>query len=146
MSCLDMHMTTYYGFTGGASWHTCNLALTTWILYSPTDELVNLRGVCLVSATNNIVEYQAVIGLLADSFSQRVKQLIVYLDSQLAVSHLNRIYTISDPTLILLYLWVRLLERSFVFIRYQHIPRYMNMVVDSQAIFILNWHIAHFWK
>ena len=50
----------------------------------------------------NIVKYQAVIGLIVDASSQGVDHLVVHLDSQLVVSHLNRVYTICDPTLLCL--------------------------------------------
>ena len=63
-------------------------------IYSPTYELVILGGVCLGSMTNNIVEYQAIIGLLIESSSRGVDHLTIYLDSYFFVSHLNRIYTI----------------------------------------------------
>jgi ribonuclease HI len=59
----------YVGFADGASRSTQNLASAAWAIYTPTNELISLRGVCLGRATNNIAEYSAVIELLVDAIS-----------------------------------------------------------------------------
>ena len=63
--------------TYGAFHHTLNLASVAWVLYSPAEDLVSSGAVCLGSATNNIVEYQAVIGLLTKASSQDAHDLMV---------------------------------------------------------------------
>ena len=83
------------------------------------------------------------IGLLTEVASQDIHELVVFMDSQLVVYHLNHIYTIRNPTLLHLFHRVCLLERSFDFITYSHIPRSDNMIDDSLENFILDWHIAH---
>jgi ribonuclease HI len=50
-------------------------------------------------ATNNVAEYNAVLELLHDAFSHGISHLRVYLDTQLVVSQLNRVYHVHDPTL-----------------------------------------------
>ena len=130
----------FYIFTDGACCHTLNLASTSWVLYSP---LVSSGAVCIGPATNNIVEYRAVIGLLTEVASQDVRNLVVSMDSQLVVCHLNHVYTIMNPVLLRLFRRVRLLERSFETITYRHIPREHNVVADSLANYILDWHISH---
>ena len=99
--------------------------------------------VCIGFATNNIVEYEAVIGLLIEAASQDVRDLVVLMDSQLVVRHLNHVYTIRNPVLLRLFWRVRLLERSFGTITYRHIPREHNVVADSLANYIIDWHIDH---
>ena len=59
----------FVGFAYGASRHTCNLALATWVIYSPSGQLVSSRGACLGPATNNVAEYRVVIELLWDALS-----------------------------------------------------------------------------
>ena len=86
----------FYGFVDGACHHTLNLASTTWVLYSPAEDFVSSGAVCIGPATNNIVEYEAVIGLLTESASQDVHNLVVLMDSQLMVFHLNHVYTIRN--------------------------------------------------
>ena len=63
----------FYGFHDGAFCHTLNLASATWVLYSPAEDLVSSRVVCIGPATNNIVEYEAVIGLLTEATSQDIR-------------------------------------------------------------------------
>ena len=133
----------FYDFVDGACRHTLNLTSAAWVLYSLAEDLVYLRVVCIGPATNNIVEYLVVIGLLTEVASQDVCNLVVLMDSQLVVHHLNHIYTIRNPMLLCLFQRVRLLERSFETITYRHIPREHILVVDSLANYILDWHISH---
>jgi ribonuclease HI len=75
----------YIGFVDGASGSTQNLVFVSWEIYAPMDELINLHGVCLGHATNNIAKYSAVIELLNDFISLGICHLIVRIDSQLVV-------------------------------------------------------------
>jgi hypothetical protein len=109
----------YIGFADGASRSTQNLASAAWEIYAPTNELISLRGICLVRATNNIVEYSTIIELLVDAISLGICHLVVRLDSQLVVLQLSNVYSIQSPTLLRVYLRIHLLERHFDFIEYQ---------------------------
>jgi ribonuclease HI len=133
----------YIGFADGASHSTQNLASTAWAIYTPTNKLISLQGVCLGRATNNIAEYSAVIELLTDVISLGICHLIVPLDSQLVVLQLSNIYTIQSPTLLRVYLRIRLLERYFDYIEYQHIPRCLNTLTDALANYVLDRHLRH---
>ena len=93
-------MTTFISFAYGANHYTLNLALESWVLYSPTGDLVILGGTCLGPSTNNLVEYHAVIGLLMEALDNDVREIRVYLDSELVVHQLNRVYTIWNPLLL----------------------------------------------
>jgi len=64
-------------------------------------------GACLSLAINNVAEYHNVIGLLTEVSSLVISYLIVYLDSQLVVFHLNHVYSICDPILLRLSLRTR---------------------------------------
>ena len=102
----------FYGFADGACHHTLNLASVDWVLYSLAEDLASSGAVCLGPPTNNIAEYEAVINLLTESASQDVHDLVVLMDSQLVICHLNHVYTIRNPVLLHLFWRVRLLERS----------------------------------
>ena len=93
----------FNGFADGAFNHTLNLTLTSWVLYSPAKYLISLGAVCLGPTTNNIVEYEGVIDLLTKAASQDVRDLVVLMDSQLVVCHLNHVYTIRNPILLRLF-------------------------------------------
>ena len=83
---VQMSITPFVGFADGASRSTRNLSLAAWVIYDPAGELVNLQGVCLGRATNNIVEYRSVLELLTEVVNLGIHELLVYLDSQLVVS------------------------------------------------------------
>jgi ribonuclease HI len=133
----------YIGFTDGASRRTRNLASAAWAIYAPTNELISLRGICLGRATNNIAEYSAVVELLVDAISLGIRYLVVRLDSQLVVLQLSNVYSIRSPTLLRIYLWIRLLERHFDYLEYQHIPRSLNTLTDALANYVLDRHLNH---
>ena len=112
----------HFGFADGASRHTRNLASAAWVLHHPSGQLLVSIGVCIGLDSNNIAEYTAVIYLLSEAISLGVDSLVVFLDSQLVVSQLNNTYRVRDPVLLRLFLRVRLLQRSFQFLTFIHIP------------------------
>jgi hypothetical protein len=67
----------HIGFANGTSHSTQNLASVAWEIYAPTNEIINLRGVCLGRATNNIAEYSVVIELLTDAISLGICHLVI---------------------------------------------------------------------
>jgi ribonuclease HI len=90
-----------------------------------------------------MAEYHAVIELLTQASSLGISRIIIYLDSQLVVRQLNRIYAIRSPILLRLHLQVRRLERMFDYIEYRHIPRALDSVSDSLANYIMDRYLAH---
>jgi ribonuclease HI len=140
---MSEYLLPYIGFADGASHSTWNLASTAWAIYAPTNELISFRGVCLGRATNNIAEYSTVIELLVDAISLGIRCLVVRLDSQLVVLQLSNVYSIRSPTLLRVYLQIRLLERHFDHIEYQHIPRSLNTLTDALDNYVLDRHLNH---
>jgi len=138
---MSTPLQTYIGFADGACRSTRNISSAAWVIYSPSDELVSMHGVSLGQTTNNIAEYSAVIELLSESISFGIRSLIVRLDSELVVLQLNRVYAIRNPVLLRLFLRVRLLEREFDYIEYQHIPRSLNTLADAIASQVLSRHV-----
>ena len=86
----------FYGFADCACCQSLNLALATWVLYSLNHDLISSRAVCIGPATNDITKYQAVIGLLTEASSRNINDLVVFIDSQLVVCHLNHVYAIRN--------------------------------------------------
>jgi len=109
---------TYIGFADGTSRSTHNLSSVAWVIYSPTDEFVSIHGICLGRTTNNIAEYSATIELLSDAISFGICRLIIRLDSQLIVLHLNGVYSVRSAAMLRMFLWVCLLGREFDYIEY----------------------------
>jgi len=136
-----MSITPYVGFADGASRSTCNLSSAAWAIYDPHEELIDLQSICLGRATNNVAEYSAVIELLASAVTFGIRTMVVNLDSQLVVHQLNRRYSVRDQRILRLYLRVKLLERHFDYITYQHIPRQLNTLTDALANHALDRHL-----
>jgi ribonuclease HI len=133
----------FFGYADGTSRHTRRLAFAAWVIFTPQGQLLSSGGICLGDTTNNVAEYSTVIELLRDALSLGISRLRVYLDAQLVVLQLNRIYRVHDPTLHRRFLRVRLLEYNFDYITYFHIPRSLNQITDTLANHILDWHLAH---
>ena len=138
---MSTSLQTYIGFVDGSCRSTRNVSSAAWVIYSPSDELVSMHGVSLGQTTNNIAEYSAVIELLFESISFGIRSLIVRLDSKLVVLQLSRVYAIRNPLLLQLFLRVRLLEREFDYIEYQHIPRHINTLADAVSSSMINRHL-----
>jgi ribonuclease HI len=113
------------------------------VIFTPQGQFLSSGGICLGDTTKNVTEYSAVIELLCDALSLGISHLWVYLDAQMVVSQLNGVYCVHDPTLHQQFLRVRLLEQSFDYITYFHIPRRLNQVIDTLANQILDWYLAH---
>jgi len=131
LSCLvlDLQMSSlnpYLGFADGASHSMWNIASAAWVLFYPSHRLVESGGICLGPTTIDVTEYSSVIALLGAASVLGISRLVVYMDSQLVVSQLNRVYQVRDSVLLRKVLRVRLLERQFEFITYIHIPREFN--------------------
>ena len=133
----------YVGFADGAYRSTHDLSFAAWVIYDPHSELIDCQGVCLGYTTNNVAEYCAVIELLARAINFGIRALIVNLDSQLVVHQLNGQYFVKNHHILRLYLRVRLLERHFDFITYQHVPRQLNTLSDALANHVLDRHLRN---
>ena len=123
---MSKYLEPFVGYVDGASRSTQNLSFAAWAIFTLNGELVSFQGIFIGRSTNNIVEYSALIKILSDAISFGINCIIIRLDSQLVVLQLTSIYTIRNPTLLRLFLRVRLLERHFDFIQYKHISRNLN--------------------
>ena len=103
---VQMSIHPFVGFADGASRSTMNLSSTAWVIYDPAGELIDLQGVCLGRTTNNIAEYSAVLELLTEAVNLGIRELLVYLDSQLVVLQLNGHYSVRNPSILRLYLHI----------------------------------------
>lgn len=84
-------------------------------------------------ATNNVAEYQAVITGLELALEQGVRELEVYMDSQLVVSQLKGEWKIKNADLKPLALRARSLMNRFDRINLSHVPRELNHEADRLA-------------
>ena len=85
----------------------------------------------------------SVIQLLTEAASRDISDLVVRLDSQLIIMQLNNHYRVRIPVLLCYFLRVRLLERHFQTITFEHVPREFNALADSLENYVLDWHLSH---
>ena len=71
----------YVGYADGARLHTQISTSATWVIYTPTGQVLSSRDVCLQPSSKNIVENSAVIELLCNAISHGIQSLEVRLDS-----------------------------------------------------------------
>jgi ribonuclease HI len=83
-------------FTNGTNHHTQNFSSTTWVIYSPTRQLVSSGGEFLDPFTNNVVEYSVFIKQLRYAIVNHIRSLVIYLDAQLVLSQLNNEYHVQN--------------------------------------------------
>ena len=84
-------------------------------------------------ASNNEVEYEAVIAGLNLAHSLEVDQLEVCSDSQLVVRQIEDTYEAKSGRMILYLQKVRDLLKKFVLVQVKHVPRAENSPADSLA-------------
>ena len=128
----------HIGYANGANRSSRSVAYATWVIFSPSNEFLDSEGIFLSRATNNIAEHEALIALMTNASALGIRSLVVWLDSELIISHLTSHYFVCNPMLYHKYLRVRLLEWSFNVISYEHIPRELNSLDHSLANDILD--------
>ena len=128
----------HIGYVDGANRCSQNAASAAWVIFNPSNEFLDSGGIFLGRATNNLVEYEAVIAPMTNASALRIRSLVVRLHSELVISQLTSHYFVRHLVLYQKYLRVRFLECSFDFISYEHIPRTLNSFADSLANEILD--------
>ena len=133
----------FVGYADGASRSSRNLSSAAWAIFNPSGKLVSFRGVCIGQLANNIAEYSALIELLFDAITHGICRLVIRLDSQLVILHFTGIYSVRNPAIYRMFLRVKILERQFYFIQYQHISRSLNTLTDLLENYVLDRHLRH---
>jgi ribonuclease HI len=82
-------------------------------------------------ATNNMSEYEALIFGLSAALSLGVRQLLVKGDSQLIIKQVRGECSCNEPRLAAYLLHVRKLEKDFMALELQHVPRADNSAADD---------------
>ena len=140
---MSSHSLSYVGYADGASRHTRHIASIAWVLYTPESDLLGFGGIFLGNATNNVAEYMLVIQLLTEATSRDISDLVVRLDSKLIIMQLKNHYRVHHPVFLHYFLRVRLLERQFQTITFEHVPREFNALANSLVKYVLDWHLSH---
>jgi ribonuclease HI len=85
-------------------------------------------------ATNNMVEYKALIFGLSAALSLGIRQLLVKGDSQLIIKQVRGECSCNEPRLAAYLLHVRKLEKDFTALELQHVLWADNSAADDLSV------------
>jgi ribonuclease HI len=104
------------------------------IIKDETDQVLKGRGQYIGKATNNVAEYQGLLGCLELMEAYTISHLVVFSDSQLLVRQIHGTYRVKQPHLQVLHKKVLDTIRSADYhFEIRHIPRQRNEEADRLA-------------
>jgi ribonuclease HI len=130
----EPHWTLY--FDGSARQHVGGAGV---ILTDPSEDQVKYMVHLEFKATNNMVEYEALIFGLSAALSLGIRQLLVKGDSQLIIKQVRGECSCNEPRLAAYLLHVRKLEKDFTALELQHVPRADNLAADDLLVRASTW-------
>ena len=67
----------YLDYTDGANRSSRHAASAAWVIFNPSNEFIDAGGIFLDRATNNLVEYEAVIALMTNASALGIRSLVI---------------------------------------------------------------------
>jgi ribonuclease HI len=109
------------------------------VLIDPSGDQVKYMVHLEFKATNNMAEYEALIFGLSVALSLGIRQLLVKGDFQLIIKQVRGECSCNEPRLAAYLLHVRKLEKDFVALELQHVPRANNSAADELSTRASTW-------
>jgi ribonuclease HI len=109
------------------------------VLIDPSGDQVKYMVHLEFKATNNMAEYEALIFGLSVALSLGIHQLLVKGDSQLIMKQVRGECSYNEPRLAAYLLHLRKLEKDFIDLELQHIPRADNSAADDLSVKASTW-------
>jgi ribonuclease HI len=109
------------------------------VLIDPSGDQVKYMVHLEFKATNNMVEYEALIFGLSATLSLGIHQLLVKGDSQLIIKQVCGECSCNEPRLVAYLLHVRKLEKDFTALELQHVPRADNSAANDLSVRASTW-------
>jgi ribonuclease HI len=109
------------------------------VLIDPSGDQVKYMVHLEFKATNNMVEYEALIFGLSAALSLGIRQLLVKGDSQLIIKQVRGECSYNEPRLAAYLLHVRKPEQDFTALELQHVPRAHNSATDELSTRASTW-------
>jgi len=120
-------------YTDGASRGNPGLAGAGMVLLDASGREIAAKSAYLGRCTNNVAEYKALLLGLELAREMGCTHLNIYLDSELIVRQLNKIYQVKNAALKPLYEKACHLLRSFAEVSVSHVVRARNRRADELA-------------
>jgi ribonuclease HI len=109
------------------------------VLINPSVDQVKYMVHLEFKSTNNMVEYEALIFGLSAALSLGIRQLLVKGDSQLIIKQARGECSCNEPRLAAYLLHIRKLEKDFIALELQHVPRANNSAADELSTRASTW-------
>jgi ribonuclease HI len=109
------------------------------VLVDPSGDQVKYMVHLEFKATNNMAEYEALIFGLSVALSLGIRQLLMKGDSQLIIKQVYEECSCNEPRLAAYLLHVRKLEKDFIALELQHVPRADNSTADELSTRASTW-------
>ena len=125
-------------YTDGGSRGNPGPSATAFVICKMDDTVVEKSGSYIGTTTNNQAEYQALKAGLEKAADLGIKDLKVFMDSELIVKQVSGVYKIKNQDLMPHYLAVNNLAKHFDKISFTHVPRALNKEADAEVNRILD--------
>lgn len=125
-------------FTDGGSRGNPGPSASGFVVLDTDDQLLASEGVYLGLATNNQAEYTALKLGLEKVINMGVKNLQVFMDSQLIINQMNGLYKVKHDQLKPLNDAICKLANNFENITFTYVPREENALADAQVNKVLD--------
>jgi ribonuclease HI len=109
------------------------------VLIDPSGDHVKYMVHLKFTATNNMAKYEALIFGLSAALSLGIRQLLMKRDSQLIIKQVSGECSCNEPRLAAYLLHVRKLEKDFIALELQHVPRADNSAADELSKRASTW-------
>jgi ribonuclease HI len=109
------------------------------VLIDPSRDQVKYMVHLAFKATNNMAEYETLIFGLSAALSLGIRQLLVKGDSQLIIKQVRGECSCNEPWLAAYLFHVRKLEKDFIALELQHVPRANNSASDELSMRASTW-------
>jgi ribonuclease HI/pterin-4a-carbinolamine dehydratase len=103
------------------------------VLLSKNDEVIVQTSGYIGVTTNNQAEYQALKKGLEIALEKDIKQLSVFMDSELIIKQINGQYKVKNADLAPHYQAIKQFEKKFEQISFEHVPRAKNKLADAMV-------------
>jgi ribonuclease HI/probable phosphoglycerate mutase len=120
-------------YTDGASRGNPGEAGAGFVIFNEQNDEIATGSKYLGQCTNNVAEYQALIFGLKEAGKTGIRQISIFLDSQLIVRQIQGKYKVKNVGLKPLFSEVRRLLDQFDFFQVNHVPRNLNKRADGLA-------------
>jgi ribonuclease HI len=114
------------------------------LFIAPEGEQLKYALQLLFTASNNAVEYEALIHRLSIAISLGIRKLMVYGDSLVFISQINKDWDFSTDSMGKYYAAMRKLEDKFEGLEFHHVERDHNAAAD--ALWKGNVPLGHFYN